>query len=83
MSNKTNREYWRRRAVRYERDWNKRCAETVEKKLARHYERALSEIKNDILQLYGTFAKDNGLDFDEARQVLSGREVRQWRMSIR
>ena len=83
MSNKTNREYWRRRAVRYERDWNKRCAETVEKRLARHYERALSEIKNDILQLYGTFAKDNGLDFDEARQVLSGREVKQWRMSIR
>lgn len=74
--------YWQRRAVRYERDWNKRCAETVEKRLARHYEKALSAIKDDILQLYATFAKDNGLDFNEARRALSSREFREWRMSM-
>ena len=74
--------YWQRRAVRYERDWNKRCAETVEKRLARHYKKALSAIKDDILQLYATFAKDNGLDFNEARRALSSREFREWRMSM-
>lgn len=74
--------YWQRRAVRYERDWNKRCAETVEKRLARHYKKALSAIKDDILQLYATFAKDKGLDFNEARRALRSREFREWRMSM-
>ena len=36
-----------------------------------------------MLKLYGTFAKDNGIDFDEARRALSGREFREWRMSMR
>lgn len=83
MSQNVKQDYWQRRAVKYERDWNKRCAETVEKRLARHYEKALSAIKGDILQLYATFAKDNGLDFNEARRALSSREFKEWRMSMR
>ena len=79
---KKNHDYWHRRAIRLEREWHKRCQETVEKQLAHHYQAALYEIKNDILQLYATFAKDNGLDFNEAKQMLSSREFREWRMSV-
>ena len=74
--------YWRKRATRYEKEWHKRCEETVEKQLAKHYRKALIAIKGDIQQLYATFAKDNGLDFDEARRFISSREFREWRMTM-
>ena len=32
------------------------------------------------MKLYGEFAKENGIDFDEARRFLSSREFREWRM---
>ena len=74
--------YWRKRATKLEKEWNKRCKETVEKRLARHYQKSLSSIKEDILQLYAIFAKDNGMDFEEARRFISSREFREWRMSM-
>lgn len=79
---KPKRSYWRQRAIDYEREWTKRCAETVEKRLARYYQKALVAIKGDIMQLYSTFAKDNGIDFDEARSLLSGREFKEWRFTL-
>lgn len=74
--------YWSKRAVENEKAWNNRCKKTVEKELAAHYQRALREIKGDILKLYATFAKDNGLDFGEAQRLLSSKEFREWRMSM-
>lgn len=74
--------YWQRRALRYEREWEKRCEETIEKRLARYYQKSLTAIRYDILKLYAVFAKDNGMDFDEARRFLSGKEFREWRMSM-
>ena len=74
---KPKRPYWRQRAIDYEKEWTNHCEETVEKKLANHYRKALAAIKDDILKLYGTFAKDNGIDFDEARRLLSGREFKE------
>lgn len=74
--------YWERRATRYEKEWDKRCEETIEKRLARQYQGALSTIKDDILKLYAIFAKDNGMDFDEARRFLSSKEFREWRMTM-
>ncbi len=80
MAKKNN--YWRKRAIKFEEEWHNRCQETVEKDLSKHYQKALGAIQEDILKLYGTFAKDNGLDFDEARKLLQGREYKQWRMSM-
>lgn len=77
-----NQKYWRRRAKRYSRDWENRCKETVERKLANYYLKALGAIKDDILKLYATFATDNGMNFDAARQFLSSKEYREWRMSL-
>ena len=79
---KPKKNYWRKRAIDYEKEWSNRCKSTVEKRLYVHYKSALGAIKDDILKLYATFAKDNGLDFDEARTILSGREFREWRMTI-
>lgn len=79
---KKKQSYWRRRSTAYEKDWTKRCEETIEKRLATYYQKALIAIKDDILQLYGRFAKDNGIDFDEARRLLSSREFKEWRFSI-
>ena len=74
--------YWRQRAIDYEKEWTKRCEETVEKRLAKYYQKSLAAIKGDIMQLYGTFAKDNGIDFEEARRLLSGREFKEWRFAL-
>ena len=51
-----------------------------EKQLADYYQKALSAIKDDILKLYGTFAKDNDLDFSEAKKLLNGNEFKTWRL---
>ena len=61
---KSNRKYWRQRAVNFENEWTNRCQETVEKQLARYYQKSLVAIKKDILQLYATFANDNGIDYN-------------------
>ena len=76
------RKYWLRRAINDAHAWENRCRETIEQEVAAHYQQALRAIKGDILKLYANFAKDNGLDFGEAQQLLSGREFREWRMSM-
>ena len=79
---KSKQNYWRKRAVEYENAAMKISRDTVEKRLASHYKKALREIREDMLKLYGTFAKDNGIDFSEAKQMLGSKEFREWRMSI-
>lgn len=79
---KKNQKYWRRRAIQQEKDWTNRCKQTIEKQLATHYQQALIAIKDDILKLYGSFANANGLNFDEARQLIGSKEFREWRMTM-
>ena len=79
---KNNQKYWRNRAIQFEKDWFNRSQKTIEKKLADHYQKSLSAIQDDILKLYGSLAKDNGLDFDEAKKLLNSQEYRRWRMSM-
>lgn len=81
MSRK-NQKYWRRRAIQQEKDWTNRCKQTIEKQLAAHYQQALIAIKDDILKLYGSFANANGLNFDEAQQLIGSKEFREWRMTM-
>ena len=79
---KKNQKYWRRRAIQQEKDWTNRCKQTIEKQLAAHYQQALIAIKDDILKLYGSFANANGLNFDEAQQLIGSKEFREWRMTM-
>lgn len=74
--------YWIKRAEEREQEWNKKSKGTIEKELAEYYRRALSRITDDIAVLYGRYAKDNNLTYTEASKLLTGKEFKQWRMSL-
>ena len=77
-----NEDYWKKRAEEREAEWNKKSKDTIEKELAQYYEQALSRIADDIAVLYGKYAKDNNLTYTEASKLLTGKEFKQWRMSL-
>ncbi|WP_301859553.1 minor capsid protein [uncultured Megasphaera sp.] len=74
--------YWKQRAEEREKYWHKICQETIEAQLADYYQASLSRIQTDIAALYGRFAVDNELSIAEAYKLLTGKEFRQWRMSM-
>lgn len=74
--------YWIKRAEEREQEWIKKSKDTIEKELAEYYRRALSRITDDIAVLYGRYAKDNNLTYAEASKLLTGKEFKQWRMSL-
>lgn len=77
-----NEDYWKKRAEEREAEWIKKSKDTIEKELAEYYRRALSRITDDIAVLYGRYAKDNNLTYTEASKLLTGKEFKQWRMSL-
>lgn len=77
-----NEDYWKKRAEEREAEWTKKSKDTIEKELAKYYGRALSRINDDIAVLYGRYAKDNNLTYAEASKLLTGKEFKQWRMSL-
>lgn len=77
-----NEDYWIKRAEEREQEWIKKSKDTIEKELAEYYRRALSRITDDIAVLYGRYAKDNNLTYAEASKLLTGKEFKQWRMSL-
>lgn len=77
-----NEDYWKKRAEEREIEWTKKAQNTIEKELVQYYEQALSRITDDIASLYGKYVKDNKLTYNEASKLLTGKEFRQWRMSI-
>ena len=77
-----NEDYWKKRAEEREAEWTKKSKDTIEKELAKYYGQALSRINDDIAVLYGRYAKDNNLTYAEASKLLTGKEFKQWRMSL-
>lgn len=77
-----NEDYWKKRAEEREAEWIKKSKDTIEKELADYYRQALSRITDDIAVLYGRYAKDNNLTYTEASKLLTGKEFKQWRMSL-
>lgn len=77
-----NEDYWKKRAEEREAEWTKKSKDTIEKELADYYRQALSRITDDIAILYGRYAKDNNLTYAEASKLLTGKEFKQWRMSL-
>lgn len=74
--------YWKQRAEEREKYWHTICQETIEAQLADYYQASLGRIQTDIAALYGRFAVDNELSIAEAYKLLTGKEFRQWRMSM-
>ena len=77
-----NEDYWKKRAEEREAEWTKKSKDTIEKELADYYRQALSHITDDIAILYGRYAKDNNLTYAETSKLLTGKEFKQWRMSL-
>jgi SPP1 gp7 family putative phage head morphogenesis protein len=65
-----NREYWEKRALRIEAEFND-DAEAYNKKLKQEFERAMREVQREIDIFYQRFAVDNKVSFEEARRILS------------
>lgn len=78
-----NEDYWKKRAEEREIEWTKKAQNTIEKELVQYYEQVLSRITDDIASLYGKYVKDNKLTYNEASKLLTGKEFKQWRMSIK
>lgn len=76
-----NKEYWQRRTEqRLEESLKK--AETTEKYLRKQYNKALLDIRRDIEVLYARFARDTGLDYNDAIALIKGNEYKEWRMTM-
>lgn len=75
-------EYWRKRALEREASWHKKSQQTIERELAREYEKSAAVLKERISILYARFAADNGMTYAAAVKLLQGQEYREWRMSM-
>lgn len=74
--------YWLKRAVEVARADEDRIRKDVVKKMVKSYEVAMVDIRNNILKLYGTFQKDNNLNYQQAEEILTGAEFRVWRKTM-
>lgn len=74
-------EYWRRRSEAItQRQFDK--ADAYVEKLRREYERAMQTIQRDIEVFYQRFAINNEISMAEARRLLSGQELKEFRMTL-
>jgi SPP1 gp7 family putative phage head morphogenesis protein len=74
-------EYWRRRSEEVAaRQFSK--ADAYLDELAREYERATEEIRRSIEVFYQRYAENGEVSMAEARRQLSGKELRQFKMTL-
>ena len=78
----SDKNYWRRRSLEYEKELSARCQSELETELAKYFKESLSEIEKDIAALYGRFARDNKLSYSDAKKLIRGAEFKEWRMSL-
>lgn len=74
-------EYWRKRSEQIaKRQYDK--ADQYEADLRREYDRAMQSIRRDIEVFYQRFAINNEISMAEARQLLSGNELKEFKMTL-
>lgn len=77
------REYWRKRSEQIAARQFKK-ADEYDKILGDEYQRAIRSIQRDIESFYQRFADNNGIvDMAEARKMLSGEELKEFRMDLK
>lgn len=74
-------EYWRRRSEEVAQAQFDKADEYVSK-LRREYERAMQSIQRDIEVFYERYAKNNEISIAEARKILTGKELNEFRMTL-
>lgn len=81
MAKKRDKEYWRRRAARREREAYTR-GEALTEKLFREYEAAARDIRRQISDWYTRYATENGLTYDQAVRLMSRPEMQTWKADL-
>lgn len=74
-------EYWKQRSEQIaKRQYDK--ADQYEADLKREYDRAMRSIRRDIEVFYQRFAINNEISMAEARRILSGNELKEFKMTL-
>lgn len=75
------REYWRLRSEQIATLQYDKADEYVAK-LLKEYRRAIRNIERDIEVFYARYAENNEITLDEARKLLTGKELNEFRMTL-
>lgn len=78
MKSKT---YWERRSAERLLD-NLKDADKMVNSLKSDYQESILNINESIEKLYGKFAKDNVVSYNQAVSLIQGKEYKKWRMSM-
>ena len=78
MKSKT---YWERRSAERLLD-NLKDADKMVNSLKSDYQESILNINESIEKLYGKFAVDNAVSYNQAVSLIQGKEYKKWRMSM-
>ena len=76
-----NSDYWKQRFVQFEKSQNKIGKDTF-KEIEEIYRQAQKEIEAKIAVWYQRFAKNNGITLTEARQWLTGKDLKEFKWDV-
>lgn len=76
-----NSEYWVQRFVQLEEAQNKLGASALAD-IEKQYKKAQAELEGQIARWYQRFAKNNGITLAEARQWLTGKELKEFKWDV-
>lgn len=77
-----NREYWRHRFIQLEAAQNRKAA-AICPEIERQYKQAQKEIEGKISTWYQRLASNNSVSMAEARKMLSGSELKEFKWDVR
>ena len=80
-ANLRNGAYWQKRFEQLEEAQNKVDAKTL-KEVEKYYEEAAKQIELDIEKWYRRFAKNNDITMAEARQWLTGKDLKEFKWDV-
>ena len=75
------KEYWKQRLLQLEESQNKKGLECYEE-IETQYRRAQREIEGKLSVWYQRLASNNGISMQEARKMLSGRELEEFKWDV-
>lgn len=76
-----NNDYWAKRALLREEESAKRTEKMIEA-VRRQYEKAAKQIAKDVRSFILKYGKKHGLSYDQATQVLSRKEMQEWKKTL-
>lgn len=79
---KRSREYWVKRFEQLEEAQYKKSYAQKEK-VRKNYERAMKDVENQISNWYMRFASNNGIGYEEAKQLLNSKELKELQWDVR